>query len=125
MKKILIVDDFKIIVDMLCEILSEEYECICGYSANDIVKYKDEVDLIVSDYGMFWINEDKCDDFVWSTQYLKDIDKPKILITGVDPDDGYNNIQEDKFHVDVVLFKPIDIDELQSHIKKLLEEVNG
>jgi len=124
-KTILIVDDFEIIVELLEDELKEYYKCICGYTANDIIKYGNQVDLIISDYGIFYVNENGQKDFVWSTEYLKHISTPKILITGATPNDGFNNLMEDKLHVDVVLFKPINIDELLSHIKKLIEDTNG
>ena len=123
--KILIVDDFKIIVDLLYLELSETYECVCGYSVNDILKYKDQVNLIISDYGLDWYNEKGQRDFMWSTEILKDISIPKILITGVDPDDDHNNFEEDKKHVDHVFFKPLEIESLNLKIKELLDKTHA
>lgn len=125
MKKILIVDDYEIITDLLKDELCEYYECICGDSANDIVKYANEVDLIISDYGIFWKHEDGQKDFVWSTNYLKNATVPKILITGVTPNDGYNDLNEDKKHVDKVFFKPFSINEVKNAIIELLRIDNA
>lgn len=125
MNKILIVDDYEIIVDMIYSELNETYDCICGYSVNDILKYKDQVDLIVSDYGLFWENEKGQKDFMWSTEVLKDISIPKILITGADPADSHNNFQEDEKHVDFVFFKPLKIDQMKHKIKELLDRRNA
>ena len=121
MKKILIVDDFKQIVELLKDELCEDYECICGDSANDIVKYSNSVDLIISDYGIIWKHENGQEDFVWSINYLKDAKVPKILITGVTPNDGFNNLNEDKKHVDKVFFKPFRIEEIKDAIIELLK----
>jgi response regulator RpfG family c-di-GMP phosphodiesterase len=119
--KILIIDDFDCVVEMLYDALHEDYDCICGYSANDLNKYKHEVDLIISDYGIVWVYEDGSDDFVWSIEYLKDATVPKILITGANPEDPHNNFEEDQHYVDKVFFKPINIEALKDAIEELLE----
>ena len=124
-KTILIVDDFEIIVELLADELKEDYKCICGYTANDIMKYGNEVDLIISDYGIFYINENGQKDFVWSTEYLKHTSTPKILMTGATPNDGFNNLKEDIKYVDKVFFKPLDINELKIAIKDMLELTNA
>lgn len=125
MRKVLIVDDFEMIVDMLYSCLKDDYECICGYYANDIISHKNEVDLIVTDYGLIKIDENGEEDFIWSTEMLKNITIPKILITGVDPDDDHNNFYEDVKHVDSVFFKPLEVRQLKLKIDELLEKANA
>lgn len=125
MKKVLIIDDFEEVVDIVYEALCEDYDCVCGYSANDLVKYRDKVDLIISDYGIIWVYEDGSDEFTWSIEFLKDAVVPKILITGANPKDPHNNFDEDKHFVDHVFFKPLDLKALKDKVKELLEKNNA
>ena len=121
MQKILIVDDFKVVTDLIENFLKNDYECIVGHTTNFLDQHKDEVDLIISDYGLV----DDEDQFEWSTEVLSRTQTPKILITGATPDDGYNNYSEDKQHVDYTFFKPLDLDALKDKVKELLEKQNA
>ena len=118
MKKILIVDDYKEITNLLERFLKKDYECIVGHTTNFLDQHKDEVDLIISDYGL----KDDEGLFEWSIEVLSRTNTPKILITGATPDDGYNNYSEDKKHVDYTFFKPLDLYELKDKIEELLEK---
>lgn len=115
-KKILIVDDAKIITFMLEEVFKNDYECIVGYTTNFLDQYKDQVDLIISDYGL----RNDIGRFEWSIDILKKTNTPKILITGATPDDGYNNYSEDKQHVDYTFFKPLNLNELKNKVEDIL-----
>ena len=122
MKKLLIVDDYKIITDLIEKFFQNDYECIVGHTINFLDKHKDDADLIISDYGLV---SDDVPDVVWSTEVLSKTKTPKILITGATPDDGYNNYSEDKQHVDYTFFKPLDLHALKDKVEELLEKQNA
>lgn len=121
MNKLLIVDDYEIITDLIEKFFQNDYECIVGHTTNFLNKHKDEVDLIISDYGL----KDDEGLFEWSTEVLSKTQTPKILITGATPDDGYNNYSEDKQHVDYTFFKPLDLHALKDKVEELLEKQNA
>lgn len=121
MKKILIVDDYEEITTLLQSFFEKDYECVVGHTTNFLDKHKNEVDLIISDYGL----KDDEGLFEWSTNVLSRTQTPKILITGATPDDGYNNYSEDKQYVDYTFFKPLDLHKLKDKIKELLEKQNA
>lgn len=121
MKKLLIVDDYEVITDLVKKFFKNDYECIVGHTTNFLDQYKDDVDLIISDYGL----KDDEGLFEWSTGVLSKTNTPKILITGATPDDGYNNYSEDKQHVDYTFFKPLDLHALKDKVKELLEKQNA
>ncbi len=116
MKTILLVDDEETLREIIAMQLEDDgYNILQAGSGNDafeIVK-KNEIDLIISDMRM---PNGSGEDLLKS---LNNLDKkpPFILVT------GFSELTKDdaiKLGAHDMLSKPIDFDELESHIEKLL-----
>ena len=116
-KSILLVDDDHNILSIFKKILEEEgYTVYTGYNAEQakaIVK-EHEVHLVIMDYYLQNTNG------LQLTEALKKIDENLqiIFLTGYHP--ILDTVEDIRFRVERVLFKPIDIKDLLCEVRRLL-----
>lgn len=111
MKKILIVDDEPILLDVMYDILCLDYEVLRECDPENVIRYfSPSIDLVITDYsmpnknGVELINEIK-----------ERFDVPIILLSGSDISViGVHN-------ADMFISKPFSIKDLKENIKHILE----
>lgn len=117
--KVLVIDDQPIVTDLLVSVLERmNYESEVASSGTDGLEAfrRDSFDLVITDLGMPDVSG-------WEVSRQVKERNPKVPVVvitgwGVDPDP--NRMKESK--VDLIMYKPFQIDELEKTIRGLLQK---
>ena len=117
-KIILLADDEIMLRDLLAELLeSYDYQVICVQNGKDVIKVLTEeikVDLLIVDYNMPEMDGIKCINKIKELN----IKVPIILSTG--STSAKNDLEIGKLHVDFILTKPYEFEEMLLLVQKLI-----
>jgi len=114
--RILVVDDNRVTLLFLDELLSEEYEVVTKQDPTEALDYicSDDVDLVVSDYKMPKMNGVEL--FHEIKQICRNV--PFIIISAEDNDDNVRRAKE--AGVDSYMYKPLNIGAFLNTVKSTL-----
>ena len=116
---ILVVDDEKILVDLLSEVLGQKgYAVLCAERAEQALKImeKEPVDLIISDVVM-----PEMDGYQFVPIVQEKYPDIKIQMVSGFTDESHLGIKDKSLHVNL-LHKPYQIEELLKRVRSLLDK---
>lgn len=120
MKKIVVIDDSKVQLRAMSELMKNQYEVVTastGRSGIDILK-QDGADLVLLDYGMPGLDGRETLEILQSHEETKNI--PVIFVTG--DDDKEDIVEVLKLHPQGYLLKPVKPERLFQAIQEVLGE---
>lgn len=121
-KKIVVIDDSKVQLRALSELMKGKYEVVTaltGRGGIDILK-QDGADLVLLDYSMPGLDGKETLEILRSTEETKDI--PVIFITG--DDDKEDIVRALKLHPQGYLLKPVKPERLFQAIEEIFGSEN-
>lgn len=119
-KKILIVDDEKLMRDLLSNLLGSEYDCVTAENGvaglSYLEKHPGEMDLIITDLMMPGMDGFAMLDCVRSNDVNKST--PTLVVTSMEDKNDIRRAFD--LGVDDVVIKPVDVDILKQRVKNML-----
>lgn len=118
MKKIMVIDDSKVQIRALTELMKDKYEVVSALTGHDGIELlkKEGADMVLLDYSMPVLDGKDTLKILKKTEETKDI--PVIFITG--DNDKEDIVEALKLHPQGYLLKPVKPERLFQAIEEVL-----